>query len=189
MPDPVAALRLLDEAATALDKALADARAEQERARRAAATLDHALLTARSAVAAASDFIATRRGAVGSEARTRLAEAQRHLQLAGGDDPVTALREAQQADAMAQQALRAARSDVDRWQGGSMGGGGGLGVDLGSLVLGGILSGAFGGGYRRGGGYGGGYSRGGGFGGGGSRSPGSFGGSSTRGRRGGGGRF
>ena len=95
--------------------------------------------TADAAVAAAEDFITTRRGAIGAEARTRLAEAQRHLQLAGGDDPVAALREAQQADAMAQQALRAARSDVDRWQGGSSGGAGGLGVDLGSLVLGGIL--------------------------------------------------
>ncbi len=190
-PDPIGALRLLDEAGTALEQGLDQARADQDRARKAATALGQALLTARSAVAAAEDFITTRRGAIGTEARTRLAEAQRHLQLAGGDDPVAALREAQQADALAQQALRAARSDVDRWQGGSPGGpGGGLGVDLGSLVLGGILSGAFGGGYRRGGGYGGGYSRGGGFGGGGgSRSPGSFGGSSTRGRRGGGGRF
>jgi hypothetical protein len=190
-PDPIGALRLLDKAGTALEQGLEQARADQDRARKAATALDQALLTARSAVAAAEDFITTRRGAIGTEARTRLAEAQRHLQLAGGDDPVAALREAQQADALAQQALRAARSDVDRWQGGSTGGpGGGLGVDLGSLVLGGILSGAFGGGYRRGGGYGGGYSRGGGFGGGGGgRSPGSFGGSSTRGRRGGGGRF
>ncbi len=125
-----------------------------------------------------------------------MAEAQRHLQLAGGAEPVAALRAAQQADALAQQALRLARSDVQRWQGSGPGpgGAGGLGVDLGSLVLGGILSGAFGGEYRRGGGYGGGYSRGGGWGGGfggggGGRSPGSFGGSATRGRRGGGGRF
>jgi hypothetical protein len=195
-PDPIGALRLLDEAGTALEQGLEQARADQDKARKAATALGQALLTARSAIAAAEDFITTRRGAIGAEARTRLAEAQRHLQLAGGDDPVAALREAQQADALAQQALRLARSDVDRWQGGGGrpgGAGGGLGVDLGSLVLGGILSGAFGGEYRRGGGYGGGYSRGGGwgggFGGGGGRSPGSFGGSATRGRRGGGGRF
>ena len=195
-PDPLGALRLLDEAGSALEEGLEQARADQDKTRKAAAALEQALLTARSAVAAAEDFITTRRGAVGTEARTRLAEAQRHLQLAGGDDPVAALRAAQQADALAQQALSLARSDVDRWQGSGgprTGGGGGLGVDLGSLVLGGILSGAFGGEYRRGGGYGGGYSRGGGwgggFGGGGGRSPGSFGGSSTRGRRGGGGRF
>jgi hypothetical protein len=100
---------------------------------------------------------------------------------------VDALREAQQADAMAQEALRLARDDVQRWSPPS-GGGGTSGIDLGSLVLGGILlggrSGGFGGGFG-GGGHGGG--RGGGRGGG--FSPGSFGGSGTRGRRGGGGRF
>ena len=105
-----------------------------------------------------------------------------------GSAPVDALREAQQADAMAQEALRLARDDVQRWSPPS-GRGGTSGIDLGSLVLGGILlggrSGGFGGGF--GGGHGGGHSRGGGSGGG--FSPGSFGGSGTRGRRGGGGRF
>jgi hypothetical protein len=182
-PDPIAALRLLDEAGTVLDQGMDQARAAQDRARRAAAALDQAMLTARSAVAAAGDFITTRRGAVGSQARTRLAEAQRHLQQAGGGgDPVVALREAQQADVLAQEALRLAQSDVSQWSAPpSRGSGGtGLGVDLGSLILGGILSGGFGGGGSRGGGGGGG---------GGGRSPGSFGGSATRGRRGGGGRF
>jgi hypothetical protein len=149
--------------------------------------LDQALVTAGSAVAAASDFIGTRRGAVGAQARTRLAEAQRHLQQAsGGGDPMAALREAQQADSMAQEALRLAQDDVSRWSEPAGGGGRSVGEDLGSLVLGGILSGALGGGggHRSGGGFGGG-----GFGGGGDRSPGSFGGSSSRGRRGGGGRF
>lgn len=169
-PDPFEALRLLDEANTALDAGIADARAEQDRSRRAAAALEQALLTARSSVAAAQDFVTTRRGAVGGSARTRLAEAQRHLQLAQqGGDPAAALREAQIADQMAQEAQRLAQSDVSQWQGPGSGGGGGLGVDLGSLVLGGILSGGFsgggGGGYRGGGGFGG--SRGGGGGGGG----------------------
>jgi hypothetical protein len=174
-PDPIAALRLLDEAGTALDRGLDQARADQDRCRRAAGALDQALLTARSAVAAAADFIATRRGAVGSEARTRLAEAQRHLQQANGSDPVVALREAQQSDALAQEALLLAQADVSRWSAprSATVGAGNLGVDLGSLILGGILSGA-GSGYRSGGGH---------------RRPGSFGGSATRGRRGGGGRF
>ncbi|WP_281688828.1 TPM domain-containing protein [Pseudonocardia thermophila] len=171
-PDPLEALRLLDEANTALDAGIADARAEQERLRRAAAALEQALLTARSSVAAANDFIVTRRGAVGSTARTRLAEAQRHLQLAQqGTDPAAALRDAQIADRMAQEALRLAQSDVSQWNGP---GGGNLGIDLGSLVLGGILSGGFSGGghhhrHRGGGGFGGsgGFGRGGGFGGGG----------------------
>ncbi len=187
-PDPLAALRLIDEADGALDRGLVDARDAQARARKATAALDQTLLTARSAVAAADDFISTRRGAVGTDARTRLAEAQRHLaQAQAGGDPTAALGEAQAADSMARQALALAQSDVSRWSGPSSGGGSSsLGVDLGSLVLGGILSGGFGGG-RGGGGFGGGGFGGGGFGGG--RSPGSFGGSGTRGRRGGGGRF
>ncbi len=211
-PDPMAALRRLEEADIALEQALGLARDADQRARRAAASLDQALLTARSGVAAAGDFIGTRRGAVGPEARTRLAEAQRHLDLAvaqGRTDPVGALREAQLADTLAQQALQQAQSDVAGWGGGygpggygpgGYGGGygpGGFGggygggrggVDLGSLVLGGIL---FGGGGRGAGGYGGSYGggAGGGFdGGGGSRGggrrSGSFGGSRSRGRSG-----
>ncbi|MFC4946307.1 TPM domain-containing protein [Pseudonocardia sp. GCM10023141] len=183
-PDPIAALRLLAEAGAALDKGLDEARAAQDRTRRAAAALDQALLTARAAIAAAEDFITTRRGAVETMARTRLAEAQRHLTQTGGD-PVAALQEAQQADALAQEALRLAQNDVSQWSGPTSGGGGGsgLGVDLGSLILGGILSGGLSGGGSRGGG-GGGYR--GGFGG----SSGGFGGgSSGGGRRGGGGRF
>jgi hypothetical protein len=175
------------------------ARDAQTQIRRAAAALDQAVLTARSTIAAAGDFIATRRGAVGPEARTRLAEAERHLDVAvdqGRDDPVGALREAHQAVTLAQQALDRAQDDVTRWSGGGYGGGyggpGGFGgggygggygggrggVDLGSLVLGGILLGG-----GRGGGFGGGS---GGFGGGRRSGGGSFGGS---GRRTGGGRF
>ena len=190
--DPLAALRRLDEAGTALNAALAAAHEAAVATDRAAAQLDRTLLAARSAVAAASDFIATRRGAVGSDARTRLAEAQRHLDTAAGlaqRSPMDALREAQQADVLARQAMELARADVRRWTPPSGGGRGG--VDLGSLILGGILLGGRGGGtagrrwvrrwVRRvgvvGGGSGGGFS------------PGSFGGSGTRGRRGGGGRF
>jgi hypothetical protein len=197
-PDPMAALHLIDEADGALDRGLVTARDAQTVAKRAAAALDQALLTARPSVAAAADFIGSRRGAVGAEARTRLSEAQRHLAQAQAQGIAldTALAEAQAADAMARQALDLARSDVSRWSGGGGAGGGlggGLGAELGSLVLGGILSGGLsGGGYGRGyggGGYGGGGGGFGGGGGGGGRSPGSFGGSGTRGRRGGGGRF
>ena len=89
--DPLTALRQLEEADIALEQALSVARDAQTQIRRAAAALDQAVLTARSTIAAAADFIATRRGAVGPEARTRLAEAQRHLDVAvdqGRDDPV-----------------------------------------------------------------------------------------------------
>ena len=89
--DPLTALRQLEEADIALEQALSVARDAQTQIRRAAAALDQAVLTARSTIAAAADFIDTRRGAVGPEARTRLAEAQRHLDVAvdlGRDDPV-----------------------------------------------------------------------------------------------------
>ncbi|MEU2348989.1 TPM domain-containing protein [Modestobacter sp. NPDC049651] len=154
-PDPLAALRRLEEADTALDQALESARDARVQAQRAAAALDQALLTARSGVAAAGDFISTRRGAVGSEARTRLAEAERHLSAAvsgASSDPVAGLREAQLADRLAQDSLRLAQDDVSRWsqQTGYGWGGGGYG------------GGGYGGGGFGGGGYGGGY--GGGFG-------------------------
>jgi uncharacterized membrane protein YgcG len=206
--DPLTALRQLEEADIALEQALSVARDAQTQIRRAAAALDQAVLSARSTIAAAADFIDTRRGAVGPEARTRLAEAQRHLDVAvdlGRDDPVAALREAHQATTLAQQALDRAQDDVSRWSGGGPGGGygggyggpggfgggyggGRSGVDLGSLVLGGILLGGGGRGGGRGGGFGGGFG-GGGFGGGGRRSGGGSFGGSGGGRRTGGGRF
>jgi tetratricopeptide (TPR) repeat protein len=181
-PDPLAALRQLEEADAALEAALGPARDAQQQVRRAAAALEQALLTARSSIGSAHQFISTRRGAVGPDARTRLSEAQRHLDLAVAQaetDPVAALREAQQAGSMAEQAMSYARSDLNSWSTGSGGYGGYApggfagsptrgGIDLGSLVLGGILSG--GGGGRRSGGYGG--SR--------RRSGGSFGSSSRR---------
>ncbi len=155
------------------------------------------MLTARSAIGAASDYVTTHRGAVGSEARTRLAEAGRRWEeaqaLAAGDDPQAALAEARQADALAQRAQDLAERDV-RAYGNPNGTGGMPGTGeapAGSAARCSAASssaassaeaaeGAAGPGVR-GRGFGGG----GGFGGG----PGSFGGSGTRGRLGGGGRF
>ncbi|MFI1013949.1 TPM domain-containing protein [Streptomyces sp. NPDC020965] len=81
--DPIDALRRVEEADAALDEALAGARESERGAHRARALLDQATLGARSAVGAAADYITTHRGAVGSEARTRLAEAQRRLRRSG----------------------------------------------------------------------------------------------------------
>ncbi|MGY1634525.1 TPM domain-containing protein [Geodermatophilus sp. SYSU D01186] len=183
-PDPLAALRRLEEADIALEQALQTARDDRTRARRAAEALDQALLTARAAVAAGGDFISTRRGAVGSTARTRLAEAERHLAAAerqAGADPTAALRAAQTADRLAQQALAEAEADVQRWSqrtgyggyggygsnwGGGYGGGyggygaprrggiGPLGAGLGGLLLGGLIFGDHGGGDVGGGDWG-----------------------------------
>jgi chromosome segregation ATPase len=191
--DPLAAIRRIQEADGRLDQALAAVRDRQQQAQRARASLEQALLAARSEISATQDFITTRRGGVGGEARTRLAEAQRHYNeavAAAESDPVAALSHAQQADALAEQAGQLARADVGAFsQGGGYGGGYG-GGGLGGLVLGGILIDSMLGG-SRGGGFGGGFGGGrGGFGGGGGGlSPGSFGGRGTRGRRGGGGKF
>lgn len=193
--DPIDALRRVEEADAVLDEALAGARAREKGESRARALLDPAMLGARSAIGAATDYITTHRGAVGSEARTRLAEAQRRLEQAGtltelGDAP-GALAEAQHADTLARQAQSLAEQDVRSFgnrsgPGGVSGAGSGLGgAVLGGIILGGLLGG--GGGVGGGGGFGGGF--GGGHGGGRGAGPGSFGGGGTRGRMGGGGRF
>ncbi|MEU5823987.1 TPM domain-containing protein [Streptomyces sp. NPDC047803] len=205
--DPIDALRRVEEADAALDEALAGAREREQGDARARSLLDGAMLTARSSVAAAADFVTTNRGAVGSPARTRLAEAQRRLEqtaaLAGTGDAQAALAEAHRADALAGEARSLAEQDVRGYgyggrggpggPGGMAGGGGGGmgGAVLGGIILGGLLGGGggrggFGGG---GGGFGGGGFGGGGGGFGGGGGPGSFGGGGTRGRRGGGGRF
>ncbi|MGW1817135.1 TPM domain-containing protein [Streptomyces sp. NPDC002125] len=192
--DPIDALRRVEKVDAALDEALAGAREQEHGNQRARSLLEQAMLTARAAIGAAADFVTTNRGAVGSQARTRLAEAQRRYErageLSGANDPQGALAEAQQADALAVQARSLAEQDVRSYRdqsgfGGPRGGGGAGGAVLGGIILGGLLGGG-----GRGGGLGGGFGGGfggsrGGFGGG----PGSFGGGGTRGRRGGGGRF
>ncbi|MEV7870243.1 TPM domain-containing protein [Streptomyces sp. NPDC088124] len=189
--DPIDALRRVEEADAVLDEALTGARRREEGERRAGSLLDQAMLTARSAIGAAADYVTTHRGAVGSQARTRLTEAQRRLEWAqaqaGSGATQAALAEAQRADALARQAQDLAERDVLSYGshygvGGVRGAGGGVGgAMLGGIILGGLFGGGRGmGGGGFGGGFGGGY-RGGG--------PGSFGGGGTRGRMGGGGRF
>ena len=184
--DPLDALRRAEEADALLDEALDHVREQEVNDRRARSLLEQTGLTARSEIAAAEDFIATRRGAVGSQARTRLAEAKRHLQQSAAlaaTDPSAALGHAQQADSMAREALSLAQNDAGGYQSpyGNRQGGSLNGAVLGGIILGGMFGGGGSGGRQRGGGF-----DGGGFGGG---SPGSFGGGSTRGRLGGGGRF
>jgi hypothetical protein len=113
--DSLVALRDLQLADAALDRALAGIRSPQARRQRAIAVLDEAMLVARSSVTAAEDFVTTRRGGVGVTGRTRLAEAWRHFQLAIAaeqQDPETALTAAQDADALAIQARELAEQDV-----------------------------------------------------------------------------
>lgn len=60
--DPIDALRRVEEADAALDEALAGAREREQGDRRARALFDQAMLTSRSAIAAAADYITTNRG-------------------------------------------------------------------------------------------------------------------------------
>ena len=178
--DPLGALRRLEGADAALELALVNARDAEQKRQRADAALQQTLAAARSDISAAQDFIATRRGAVGGGARAALAEAARLYEKAVAGqrtDPLTALSDAQTADALARQALQSAQADVAGYEtadAGSTPGGdrtGGLaGALLGGILIN-VLRGA------------------GGMMGGGSVGPASFGGRGTRGRRGGGGRF
>ncbi|KUI23450.1 hypothetical protein AU193_01525 [Mycobacterium sp. GA-1285] len=183
--DPLGTFTELTKADADLDRLLAAVEQEREAAERLNRALDEALFTARSRVRSVSDFIDTRRGIVGPEARTRLAEAVRQIGAAEerrATDPAEAVKHANGAAMLASQAQNLANADVQNAHssymgpfGGGRGGGGNMGAIIGGILIGNILSGGMRGGF-------------GGFGGGGF-SPGSFGGSGGGGMFGGGGRF
>ncbi|MFI5511018.1 TPM domain-containing protein [Mycobacterium sp. NPDC051804] len=188
--DPLGAFTRLTKADAELDRLLATVLEEQEAAKRLSRAFDQALFSAQSRVRGVSDFIDTRRGSIGPEARTRLAEAVRQLQAAQDKRPTNiseAIAHANGADMLAGQAQTLASNDVaaaqrhytSGWGGG--GSGSDMGGVIGGIIIGNILSGALRGGF--GGGFGGGLGMG--------RST-SFGGSSRSSGRsysGGGGRF
>ncbi|TDP90823.1 TLP18.3/Psb32/MOLO-1 phosphatase superfamily protein [Leucobacter luti] len=192
--DPVRALSAVAAANVQIDAAIGSAREAEERTRRAVAARDEALVPARAEVLAAEQFIETRRGAIGAEARTRLAEAQRQLQLAeqyAQPDPARSYQHAQSATQYARAAYQLAGNDVSGWGGGGGygGGGGGSNGSFGGAVLGGILGGLLSGGGSGGGGWSGSRGGGGGFRGGWNGGGSIGGGGGGGGRRGGGGRF
>lgn len=184
--DPLAAAADLESAEATLDELLAPVRAAAAEAEKARVALIVSLERAGFRVKAVGDFIETRRGAVGAEARTRLSEAARHLEQArqtAETDPSAALASVQESQSFAARAEQLAQRDVAEWERNQRPPSG-PGDGLNSMVLGGILINALGNGGGSFGGRSSGRSSGGS-----SRGPGSFGGSGTRGRRGGGGRF
>ncbi|MCU1446916.1 TPM domain-containing protein [Cryobacterium sp.] len=217
--NPIELVQKLEAANVNMDAALQGARDAALQAQRLNQALNQSMQAARSQVSAADDFITARRGAVGAEARTRLAEAARLTAQAESlvaSDSAAALAVSQRAGSLAAEATAMARRDVDGFStdddddfsdffggGGTSrrgGSNGSMGAVLGGILIGQILGGGGGGGGFGGGGGGGGGGGFGGMGGGGRRSsgggfggggfrPGSFGGGGTRGRRGGGGRF
>ncbi|WP_235905019.1 TPM domain-containing protein [Actinomyces marmotae] len=150
--DPLAALDHLSRAETAIDAALAPARAKEENDSRARSQLGSRLSRLNSQVQSVTTYITTHRGAVGSSARTALSEAARHASaatIAQSTDPQAALAEVAAGEPLVAQAQALAEADVrdagNAWGAGSSHSGGygrrGGGLDLGSLVLGGILMG------------------------------------------------
>ncbi|MDR3659374.1 MAG: TPM domain-containing protein [Mycobacterium sp.] len=181
--DPLGAFTRLAAADAQLDKLLATITEENAAAQRLRQSLDQALLTAQSRVRGVSDFVDTRRGSVGPEARTRLAEAQRRLDAArsaAGTDLPAAIEQATAAAELAAEAQALADADIGAAQRAyAQAQGTSAGAELGGIIIGGLLSGALResrrGGSSRGGGWssttfgGSGNSSGGGFSGGGGR--------------------
>jgi uncharacterized membrane protein YgcG len=190
-PDPVTALRLATEAHRLGDEALLAARDAAAEADRLRAAAESSVRTAAAELDRAATYIESRRRGVGEVARTRLAEAQRHLTEASGllgSDPARALESGRRAQALAQEAYRLAQDDFSDWdQGGPgwgqrRGSGGDQTADILGQILGGVIGGVIAGAGRSGGGWGGspwgggGGGLGGGWGGGGGFGSGGFGG-------------
>ena len=187
--DPLGTFVRLTAADAELDRVLAAVTQQRQEDETQARMLAQALSTAQTRVQSVSDYIDTRRGSVGPEARTRLAEAKRQLEAAQAKqstNPTEAMAHANGAASLAAQAQSLANSDVQSAQRSyapQYSRNSDFGSVLGGVIIGNVLRGGLGGGW--GGGFGGGY--------GGGRSPGrptSYGGSSNSSSRSyGGGRF
>lgn len=158
--DPLGAFTQLTEADAHLDRLLAAVAEEREAAERLSRSYDQALFTAQSRVRSVSDYVDTRRGSIGPEARTRLNEAVRQLEAAQSKQKsniTEAIAHANGASLLAAQAQQLANNDVQAAQRAYMNHYGGvgrssdMGAVIGGIILGNILSGGM-----RGGGFGGG---------------------------------
>ncbi|MFT4185960.1 MAG: TPM domain-containing protein [Micrococcaceae bacterium] len=140
--DPIGVLRSLQEAESNLEDKLNEVRDQQQQAQRATQQLDQVTMSAQTQIQAVTDYIHARRGGVGPNARTSLAEAQRYLDASlqvAQSDPTAALQYARQAEAAAAQANQLAQQDVQGFGMQGYGNRGGFGNGLGGAVLGGIL--------------------------------------------------
>lgn len=162
--NPQRAFDALSAANAQIDAAIAQGREALDRTRRAEQMLEQTLTQAGSEIRTAREFIETRRGTVGSTARTRLSQADASLTQALGlraTSPDAALTEATRALDLARQAISSASADVsaydsrgyDGWGSGPFGnsggsGGSGLGGDILGGIIGGLLAGGGGGGSR-----------------------------------------
>ena len=158
--DPLGAFTQLTQADADLDRLLATVAEEREATDRLTRSYEQALATAQSRVRSVSDYVDTRRGSIGPEARTRLNEAVRQLEAAQSTkdtDINEAIKRANGASMLAAQAQQLANNDVQAGQRqyqAARGGQTDMGAMVGGIILGNILTGGMGGGYRGGGGGG-----------------------------------
>lgn len=149
--DPLGAFAELSRADADLNGLLVTLAQEQAAAEQLNRSLEQALFTAESRVRAVSGYIDTRRGSIGPEARTRLAEASRLLQAARdtrASHPTEAISDANAASTLAAQAQSLANADVQSIQRAySRRGGGDMGAMLGGIIIGNLLGGGMRGGF------------------------------------------
>lgn len=143
--DPLAALQQLGTAEARLDKVLEGYRQRAEVVSRTQGLFDQQVDAVRHRVARADALVTANRGAMDTRPRTLASEAARYLADAESlrsTDPERALAALNQAGKLASDAIRVAEQQRDDfpWKNSTRGGGGGGGIDVGSLILGGILS-------------------------------------------------
>ena len=150
--DPLGVFGQLTKADADLDRILATIAEEQANEERLRKSYQQALFTADARVRGVSDYIDTRRGVIGPEARTRIAEASRHLQASrdkGATNLTEAIAHANAASKLAAQAQSLANDDARSAQQAYAGrqGGGNMGAMMGGIIIGDLLGGGMGGGF------------------------------------------
>jgi uncharacterized membrane protein YgcG len=149
--DPLGTFTRLTKADADLDRLLEEVAQQRAEGQKQAQVLDQALFAAQSRVKAVSEFIDTRRGSIGPEARTRLAEAARKLEEAQAEktsSPAEAIAQANSAATLAAQAQALANDDVSSAQvsyAPQYSRQSDMGSVLGGIIIGNILRGGMGG--------------------------------------------
>ena len=144
--DPLGMFARLTKADADLARLLATLAQEQATAEQLSRSYEQAKFTAQSRVRAVSEYIDTRRGSIGPEARTRLAEAKRQLQVAQDKettDLTAAIAYANGASAWAANAQSLANEDVQSAQRAysRRRGGNDTGALIGGIIISDLLSG------------------------------------------------
>jgi predicted nucleic acid-binding Zn-ribbon protein len=149
--DPLGTFAQVAKADADLNRQLATLAKEQADAERLNRSLEQALFTAQARVRGVAEYIDTRRGGIGPEARTRLAEAERHLEAAHdkkSTNPTEAIAHANAASTLAANAQSLANADVVSAQRAyTRRGGNDTGAMLGGIIIGDLLSGGMRGGF------------------------------------------